>query len=109
VGEIRTKVGGTADFVLPAQGGAYVKLRVSLGAKSTAFKGLYGESAIKLSVAAPPVEGKANTEVECYLARLFGVSSSDIIVVKGASSRDKLVFIGGCGPGEIQTRLNTLL
>jgi uncharacterized protein (TIGR00251 family) len=107
VGE--TKVGGTADFVLPAQSGAYVKLRVSPRAKSTAFKGLYGENAIKLSVAAPPVEGKANAEVERYLARLFGVSSSDITVVKGASSRDKLVFVGGCGPDEIRARLNTIL
>jgi uncharacterized protein (TIGR00251 family) len=97
---------GAGDFVRLAEGGVYVKLRVSPGAKSTAIKGLYGESAIKLSVAAPPVEGKANAEIERYLARLFGASSS---VVKGASSRDKLVFVSGSGPDEIRTRLNTLL
>lgn len=97
------------DFVRPAKGGVYVKLRVSPGAKSTVVKGLYGEDTIKLSVAAPPVEGKANAEVERYLARLLGLSHSEITVVKGASSRDKLVFMSGLGPDEIRTRLSTLL
>ncbi len=97
------------DFLRPAKGGVYVRLRVSPGAKSTAVKGLYGEGAIRLSVAAPPVEGKANAEVERYLALLFGMSRSEVIVVKGASSRDKLVFVSGLGPDEIRTRLSTLL
>lgn len=83
------------NFVKPTKGGVYVNLRVSPGAKSTEIKGLYGEGAIRLSVAAPPAEGKANAEVERYLARLFSMSRSDVAVVKGASSRDKLVFVRG--------------
>jgi uncharacterized protein len=97
------------DFVRPAEGGVYIRLRVSPGAKSTAVKGLYGEGAIKLSAGAPPVEGKANAEVERYLARLFGLSRSGVTVIKGASSRDKLVFVSGLGPDEIRTRLSMLL
>ena len=99
----------TEDFVRLAEGGVYVKLRVSPGAKSTAIKGLYGESAIKLSVAAPPVEGKANAEIERYLSRLFEVPGSGITVVKGASSQDKLIFVSGCGPEEVRTLLNSLI
>jgi uncharacterized protein len=97
------------DFVRLAEGGVYIRLRVSTGAKSTAVKGLYGEGAIRLSTAAPPVEGKANAEVERYLARLFRLSRSEVTVIKGASSRDKLVFVSGLGPDEIQTRLSILL
>ena len=97
------------DFVRPAEGGVYVRFRVSPGAKNTAVKGLYGEGAIRLSVAAPPMEGKANAEVERYLARLFGLSHSEVTVVKGASSRDKLVFVSGLGPDKIRTHLSTLL
>jgi uncharacterized protein (TIGR00251 family) len=108
VGKAGTRI-DTGDFVRPAEDGVYVKLRASPGAKSTAVKGLYEESAIKLSVAAPPVEGKANAEVERYLARIFGAPVSGITVVKGASSRDKLVFVSGCGSDEIRTRLNTLI
>lgn len=97
------------DFVRRAKDGVYVQLRVSPGAKSTAIKGLYGERALKLSVAAPPTEGRANTEVEHYLARLLMVSCSEVALVKGASSRDKLVFVRGVEPDEIRIRLNTLL
>ena len=62
------------DFVGPTAGGLYLKVRVSPGAKSTALKGLYGEGALKISVAARPTGDKANAEVEHYLARLLGVS-----------------------------------
>ncbi len=100
---------GTGDFVRPTKDGAYIKLRVSPGAKITAVKGLYGEGVIRLSIAAPPAEGRANAEVECFLSNLFGVSRSAVAVVKGASSRDKLVFIRACGPDEIRARLSALL
>jgi uncharacterized protein (TIGR00251 family) len=83
------------DFVGPTAGGVYLKLRVSPGATSTALKGLYGEGTLKISVAAPPTGGKANAEVEHYLARLLGVSRSEVAVVKGASSWDKRVFVRG--------------
>ena len=105
----KTGIGVPAeDFIRPTEGGVYVNLRVSPGAKSTAVKGLYGEGAIKLSVAAPPIEGRANVEVERYLARLFGLPRSEVAVVKGASGRAKLVFVSGLGPDEIRTRLGTL-
>ena len=100
---------GFEDFVRPAKDGVYVKLRVSPGAKNTGIKGLYGEGAIKLSVAAPPIEGRANTEVERYLARLLEVSRSGVLVVKGAQSRNKLVFVRGFGANELRDRLNDLL
>ncbi len=83
------------DFIGSAEDGVYVKLRVSPGAKSTGIKGIYGEGALRLSVAAPPIEGRANTEVERYLARLLGTPRSEITVVGGQSSREKLVFVRG--------------
>ncbi len=86
-----------------------MKLRVSPGAKSTGIKGLYGEEAVRLSVAAPPIEGRANVEIERYLARLLGMSRSGVVVAKGAQSRDKLVFVRGLGADELGDRLNDLL
>ncbi len=99
----------TGSFVRPTEDGAYVRLRVSPGAKSTAVKGLYGERALKLSVAAPPAEGRANAEVERFLAGLLDMPKGDVSVVRGASSRDKLALVRGPGPEEIQTRLIALL
>jgi uncharacterized protein len=93
------------DFVRPAKGGAYLKIRVSPGAKSTAVNGLYGEDAIRLSVAAPPIDGRANAEAERYLATLIGVERSRVAVVKGASSRDKLVLVEGVEPEAVREGL----
>lgn len=104
----RTEARAEESFVCPANNGVYVNLWVSPGAKSTEVKGLYGERAVRLSVAAPPVEGKANAEVQRYLARLFGVSRSEVVVVKGASSRDKLVFVRGAGPYAVRKGLGDL-
>ncbi|CAA9446929.1 MAG: hypothetical protein AVDCRST_MAG80-1867 [uncultured Rubrobacteraceae bacterium] len=108
MGKAATSVGAQA-FVHPAKGGVCVKLRVSPGAKCTAIKGLYGNGAVRLSAAAPPVEGRANAEVERYMARLFGLSRSEVALVKGASNRDKLVSVRGLRPDEVRTRLSALL
>ena len=86
-----------------------MRLRVSPGAKASALKGLYGESRVPwLSVAAPPVDGKANVEVEKFLSRLFDVPRSDVCVVGGLSGRDKTVLVRGAEPDHVRTRLDSL-
>ncbi len=97
------------NFLRAAKEGAPVKLRVSPGAKGNAVKGLYGEDAIRLTVAAPPVDGKANAQVEGFLSGLLGVPKGDVSVVGGTSGRDKIVLVRGVEPREIRTRLDVLL
>lgn len=75
--------------------GMLVSLRVSPDAKRTTVEGMYGEGSIKMKVAAPPVDGKANAEIERFLAKFFGVRKSDVEIVHGASSRDKTVLVRG--------------
>jgi uncharacterized protein (TIGR00251 family) len=82
-------------FITPAREGTLLNLRVSPGAKRTSIEGPYGEDALKLKVAAPPVDGKANAEVEGFLARTLGVPGSDVAVIRGTSSRDKVVLVRG--------------
>lgn len=48
---------------------------------------------LKVKIAAPPVEGKANKEIILFLAKALGVSRSSIEVVHGSSGRIKLVEI----------------
>jgi uncharacterized protein (TIGR00251 family) len=94
------------DFLVPAKDGVLLTLRVSTGAKRTSIEGYYGESALKLRIAAPPANGRANPELERFLAGLLGVSRADIAVIRGASSRDKVVSVRGLSPSETR---NTLL
>ena len=83
------------DFLTPARDGILLNLRVSPGAKRTSIEGPYGENALKLRVAAPPLDGKANSEVESFLARSLGVPGSGVAVIRGSSSRDKVVLVRG--------------
>ncbi len=101
--ETETRVAGP---VRSTKDGAFVKLRVSPGAKSTTVKGPYGEHAVKLSVAAPPVDGKANAEVLRFLSGLFGVPRSDVELVSGASGRDKTILVRGATGRNVRARLS---
>ena len=80
-------------FLTPTRDGILLNLRVSPGAKRTSIEGPYGENALKLKVASPPVDGRANAEVESFLAKSLGVSGSDVAVIQGTSSRDKVVLV----------------
>ena len=93
-------------FVTATRYGPLLNLRVTLGAQHTSLAGAYGGDAIKLRVAAPPVEGKANAEAERYVAGLLGISASDVCVVRGASSRNKAALVRGADTGEVREILS---
>ena len=86
-----------------------MRLRVSPGSKRSSVNGLYGEAAVRLSVAAPPVDGKANAEVEKFLSKLFGVPKSDVSVIGGTSGRDKTVLVRGAEPEQVRSHLDAFL
>ena len=96
-------------FLTAAKEGTLLNLRVSPGAKRTSIEGPYGESAIRLKVAAPPVNGKANAEVERFLAELLDVPRSDVTIIRGATSRDKQVLVRNLAHAQTQKALSTHL
>ena len=90
------------DFITAINDGILLDLRISPGARCSSIEGPYGESALNLKVAAPPVDGKANAEAERFLAKLLGMPRSDVTIVQGASSRDKVVLLRGVREDELQ-------
>lgn len=48
---------------------------------------------IYIRIAAPPVDGKANTHLRAFLATLFGVAKNQVTLVAGETSRDKRLRI----------------
>ncbi len=48
-----------------------------------------------LKIAAPPVKGKANQELSKFLSDILGVSQSRLKIVKGATSKRKVIVIAG--------------
>lgn len=93
-------------FLVPTGDGVLIRLRVSPGAKRSALDGAYGEDALKLRVAAPPVNGTANAEAERFLAKTLGVPRSEVAEVRSASDRDKAVLVRGAAVGELREALS---
>ncbi len=86
--------GGDAPEFVPESGGRCVRLRlrVSAGASRRKVLGVHG-GALKLSVKAPPEKGKANRDVLGLLAETFGLAPSDLELVSGETSPDKVVRV----------------
>jgi uncharacterized protein len=80
-------------------------VRVHPRARGDEIAGERGGSLL-VRVTAPPVEGKANVAVCRLLARQLGVAPGRVAVVRGASSRDKLVEIDGLELEEVRRLLD---
>ncbi|HHJ64042.1 MAG TPA: DUF167 domain-containing protein [Aquifex aeolicus] len=69
-----------------------LKVRVRPGAREESVRELSGDE-LEVRVSAPPQKGKANERVRELLAEHFGVSRSRVRILKGESSRRKLIEI----------------
>lgn len=86
-------------------------LRLEVHAKPRAKKSrIVGvrEGALEVALAAPPVEGAANDELVRVLSSALGIRRKDVALVRGESSRNKLVEIRGLGADELLSRLLAL-
>jgi len=72
--------------------GWLISVHAQPGAKKSAVAGLHGE-ALKIRVAAPPVEGKANEALTAFVAKALGVPRRGVSIVKGESAREKLLLV----------------
>lgn len=62
------------------------------GARQTGPAGAHG-AALRLRLAAPPVDGKANAELVAWAARAFGLPRSRVTLLHGAGGRHKLLAL----------------
>ena len=67
-------------------------VRVSPNARRSGFDGLWNE-AIKVTLFAPPVDGKANESLIQYLSDYFNLRKSAIMILSGATARTKRVLL----------------
>jgi len=67
-------------------------VHVQPGAKRSEVAGLHGDR-LKVRIAAPALDGRANDALERHLADALGVPRSAVRVVKGERSRDKVVAV----------------
>ena len=83
---------------------ARLTVKVHPRARRSALAGRLGD-AWKISLAAPPADGKANDECVRFLAELAGVPRSRVRILMGLTSRLKVVEIEGVTEAELESRL----
>lgn len=81
-----------------------LKLRIVPNAKRDEVVGEYGD-AVKIKLAAPALEGKANEALLEFIAGKLRVHRRDITLITGEKSRDKLIAIANLDPVEARLRL----
>lgn len=79
-------------------------LRVIPTARRTEVVGLHGE-AVKIRVASPPLDGRANEEIISFLAKTLCRPEKEVILVSGAKSRDKVVRVEGLSAADLRSKL----
>ena len=74
------------------------------GAKRTAVVGVHGDR-LKIALASPPVDGKANATLIKYLSKGLGVSKSSVRLLSG----DKRIEVVGLSTDDLLEALKKLL
>lgn len=81
-----------------------LKLRIVPNAKRNEVTGVHGD-ALKIKIAAPALEGKANEALIEFVAEKLALHRRDITLISGDKSRDKLIEIAGLDATEARERL----
>lgn len=91
-------------IVRDGRNGVVLTVHVQPKASRTECVGVHGK-ALKIRVAAPPVDGAANAELVRFLAECCAVPPGSISIHAGAKSRSKRVIINGITAEAVLTRL----
>ncbi len=83
---------------------AFVSVVVKTRSRRPGILGWVGAS-LKMGVASPPVDGKANSELVGALSDTLGVPRNAISIVAGQSSSKKLVAVLGMEPEELLRKI----
>ena len=89
--------------------GSELRIRAKPRAARSAVAGVRASGpegeVLEVRLAAPPVDGAANTELLRLLSEALAIPRRDLRLARGASGRLKRVLIHGLEPAEVRARL----
>lgn len=94
----------THPIVQDTKGGAIITIQVQPKASKSECVGLHGD-ALKIRVAAPPIDGRANDALLAFLATQLKVPPSTLAIHSGAGGRHKRVQCATLNAAEVLARL----
>ena len=84
--------------------GSSFSVKVHPRARKNAVTGEVGD-ALKISLTAPPLEGRANQALVEFLAELLSVPRSSVKIAAGQNSRRKVICVNGLSAEDVRSRL----
>ena len=63
------------------------------------------DGAVLIRISAPPVDGKANAALIAFVAKTIGVPKSAVTIIRGETSRNKVIRVEGRAPADVRTAL----
>ena len=90
--------------VQDAPGGVTFAVKVHPRAKKNAITGEVGD-ALKVSLTAPPIDGRANAACIEFFAKLLKVPRSSVTIASGQTSRNKVIRVAGLTEQQVRERL----
>ena len=94
----------TASWIRESSAGIEIFLHCQPGAKKTEVQGIHGDR-LKVRLAAPPIDGKANEALIAWLSKSLGIPKSHIQLTHGETGRQKRVLIQGSSNEKIKSLL----
>lgn len=94
-------------FQSDGDGSVFIAVKVQPGASKHEIVGLYGDL-LKVRIAAPPEKGRANEALCRFLASVFGVRKTDVVVVSGQTNQNKRVRISGSSESVLRNALECI-
>ena len=90
-----------SDWLRATGEGRYtLTLHIQPGARKTEIAGPHGD-ALKIRLAAPPIDGKANEALLRFVAETLHLPKSSVCLKSGQTSRRKVVEVSGTTAEEI--------
>lgn len=88
------------------QNGSVVSVRVIArpNVSKSEIVGIHN-GALKVRVAAPAIEGRANEELVAFLAKVLGVAKRQVTVAKGGAARIKKIEVSGLSLADVREKL----
>ena len=79
-------------------------IRVQPNARKNVLVG-FQEDVLRVKIAAPPVDGKANRALIAFLSGVLGISKSSIVIDKGETAKRKVVSVTGISKAQVLERV----
>jgi uncharacterized protein (TIGR00251 family) len=86
-----------------SSGGVTFAIKVHPRAKKNAITGTLGD-ALKVSLTAPPLDGRANDACIDFFAKLLKVPRSSVTIASGQTNRNKVIRVAGLSAEEVRRR-----